>query len=187
MRRPLSALAALTLAGSLAGASLALPAGAATAAAGAPATAAHTAAARPQSPLSTSVRWPRAVLRGGVITYSIKSTNKGEYPTDLAGIFGILPAGASKVRVTGKSSGTYCATSGRELFCIYKTLAPRQSTGLKVRVWLKKSTKGTAVGKFGHYSIDVPAGVDITNEVELQRLDIQNQVDYKAFRTRIVR
>ncbi|WP_248962351.1 hypothetical protein [Sphaerisporangium perillae] len=187
MRRHLSALAALTLAGSLAGASLAVPATAdATAATAAPASVTHVAAA-PQSPLSTSIRWNRLVRRGGTITYSLKSTNKGEFATDLAGIFARLPKGASKIRVVGKASSTLCEVSGRDLFCIFDTLNPGRSTTLKIRVWLKRSTHGTASARIGSYSIDVPPGVDITNEDELERLDLQNEVLWKTFKTRIVR
>ncbi|MEU8268772.1 hypothetical protein AB0B89_16565 [Sphaerisporangium sp. NPDC049002] len=186
MRRHLSALAALTLAGSLAGASLAVPALADAPAATATASATQAVAA-PQSPLYTSVVWNKYVRRGGYITYTLKSTNKGEWSTDLAGIFGRLPKGASKARVVGKASGTYCGISGRDLFCIYDTLKPNRSTTLKVRVWLKKSTTGTAAAQFGHFSIDVPEGVDVTNEEELEKLDIQSQVKYRTFKTRILR
>ncbi|MEU9887270.1 hypothetical protein AB0M95_21170 [Sphaerisporangium sp. NPDC051017] len=185
MRRHLSALAALTIAGSLAGASLAAPATAATTAASASASAAHVAAA-PQSPLTTKVVWDKAVRAGGTITYTLKSTNKGEWATDLAGLFGTLPKGASKVRVVSKSKA-YCELSGRSLFCIYDTLEPGKSAGLKVKVWLKKSTRGTAVAEFGHFSIDVPSGVDITNEEELNKLDIQDEILWKNFKTKIVR
>jgi hypothetical protein len=185
MRRYLSTCAALTLAGSLVGASLALPAAAATTASPVTASATQVAAA-PQSPLYTRVVWNRTVRRGGTITYSLKSTNKGEYPTDLAGIFGKLPRGASKIRVVSKSKA-FCELTGRDLFCIYDTLGPDRSAGLKVKVWLKKSTKGTAVGEFGHFSIDVPGGVDVTNEEELEKLDLQSEIDYKAFRTKITR
>ncbi|MFC4529776.1 hypothetical protein [Sphaerisporangium dianthi] len=187
MRRHLSALAALTLAGALASASLAVPATAGTVAVTtAPASATHVAAA-PQSPLSTRVLWNRTVRRGGAITYSLKSTNKGEWPTDVAGVFGIIPKGAAKVRVISKASATYCAIEKRELFCVFDTLKPGRSTSLKVRVWLKNSTKGTAVAQFGSYSIDVPPGVDITNEDELARLDIQDDLRYDSFKTRIIR
>ncbi|WP_405143538.1 hypothetical protein OG589_38590 [Sphaerisporangium sp. NBC_01403] len=191
MRRHLSALAALTLAGSLAGASLAIPASADTAAATTAVTAAPASAtkavAAPQSPLYTRVVWNKAVRRGGVITYSLKSTNKGEWPTDLAGVFGQLPKGASKARVVGKASSTYCGLSGRDLFCVFDTLKPNRSTTLKIRVWLKKSTKGTAVAQFAHFSVDVPEGVDVTNEEELDKLDLQNQLNYRAFKTKILR
>ncbi|MEV7966522.1 hypothetical protein AB0O34_11140 [Sphaerisporangium sp. NPDC088356] len=78
MRRHLSALAALTLAGSLAGASLAVPAMADTTVVTAAPASATQAVAAPQSPLYTRVVWNKYVRRGGVITYSLKSTNKGE-------------------------------------------------------------------------------------------------------------
>ncbi|WP_181871247.1 DUF11 domain-containing protein [Sphaerisporangium album] len=185
MRRHLSALAALTVAGTLVGASLAAPATAAISAASAPASAAHV-AVKPQSPLTTKVVWNKAVRVGGTITYTLKSTNKGEWATDLAGLFATLPKGASKVRVVSKSKA-FCELSGRDLFCIYDTLDPGKSAGLKVKVWLKKSTRGTAVAEFGHFSIDVPAGVDVTNEEELNKLDIQNEVLWKSFKTKIVR
>ncbi|GII81236.1 hypothetical protein Sru01_62180 [Sphaerisporangium rufum] len=187
MRRHLSSIAALALAGSLAGTALAAPAGAAAADTGPAATLTTATASSPQSPLDTRIRWNKTVRRGGTITYEFKSTNKGEWPTDLAGISGILPAGISKARVVGKSSATECAVDRHQVFCIYGQLAPGRSTSVKVRVWLKKSTKGTALAQFGHYSIDVPAGVDVTNEDELNRLDVQGQVDYKFFKTKIVR
>ncbi|GII63108.1 hypothetical protein Skr01_31930 [Sphaerisporangium krabiense] len=188
MRRYLSACAALTVAGALAGASLAAPASAATTTA---ASAQHTAtttqaAAKPQSPLYTRIVWNKAVRRGGTITYSVKSTNQGEWATDVAGLFAKLPRGASKIRVVSRSKA-FCEVSGRDLFCLYDTLNSGRSASLKVKVWLKRSTRGTAVAEFGHFSIDVPAGVDITNEEELNKLDIQNQINWKTFKTRIVR
>ncbi|GAA3792020.1 hypothetical protein GCM10022226_08910 [Sphaerisporangium flaviroseum] len=183
MRRHLSTLAALTLAGSLAGASLAMPA---TAATPAPASATRTVAA-PQSPLKTVVQWNRTVRRGGTITYSLKSTNKGEWPTDLAAMFGTLPKGASKMRVVSKASSTFCDISGRDLFCLFDTIKPNRSTSLKVKVWLKRSTKGTAVAEFASISVDVPEGVDVTNEEELEKLDLQDDVKFHAFKTKILR
>ncbi|GGK98896.1 hypothetical protein Sme01_60070 [Sphaerisporangium melleum] len=189
MRRHLSALAALTLAGSLAGASLAGPATADSAAATA-ATASASAtrvAAAPQSPLAMKVSWNKVVRRGGAITYTIKSTNKGEWPTDLAGIFGALPKGASKARVVGKASSSLCGIDRKELFCIFDTLKPNRSTTVTVRVWLKNSVKGAVASQFGTYSIDVPPGVDVTNEDELERLDLQNEIKWKSYRTKIVR
>ncbi|MFC4589071.1 DUF11 domain-containing protein [Sphaerisporangium corydalis] len=182
MRRHLSALAALTLAGSLAGASLAIPA----TAAAAPASATQAVAA-PQSPLYTKVIWNKTVRRGGTITYSLKSTNKGEWPTDFAGILGSLPRGASKIRVVGAGSKTFCDVSGRELFCIFDTLKPNKSASFKIKVWLKRSTHGYAYADFGAFSIDVPEGVDVTNEEELDKLDLQSDAKFKSFRTRIVR
>ncbi|MDH2426738.1 hypothetical protein [Sphaerisporangium sp. TRM90804] len=181
MRRHLSALAALALAGSLAGASLAVPAAAASA------PAASHALTAPQSPLKFKVQYPKAVKKGGTITYTIKSTNVGEWPTDLAALLAKLPKGASKIRVVGKPSTAFCEASGRDLFCLFDTIKPNRSATVKVRVWLKKSTKGNAYAEFGTVSIDVPSGVDVTNEEELDKLDLQDDVKYAKVKTRILR
>ncbi|WP_214409992.1 hypothetical protein [Sphaerisporangium fuscum] len=185
MRRHLSALAALTLAGSLAGASLALPAGAATATA--PASSAHVTSGS-QSPLSTKHHNDEWTYRGGAIRYTFTSKNVGEYPTDLAGIIMELPAGISKARITKKAADTLCDIAGRSLICYYETIKAKQSTQLDLKVWLKKSTKGTAVLRYQTFSIDVPAGVDVTNEEELNKLDIAGQADrVVTVKTKIVK
>ncbi|MFC6079538.1 hypothetical protein [Sphaerisporangium aureirubrum] len=185
MRRHLSALAALAVAGSLAGSALAVPATAATAPA-APASAARITPS-PQSPLKATVYYNKYVRRGGSFTYTIKSKNVGEWPTDFAGLLAILPKGASKTRVVSKSSSTVCDIEKRELICFFDTLKPGRTTTVKVKVWLKRSTKGSVYGEFGTFSVDVPGGVDITNPEELDKLDLAQDIKYLKVRTKIIR
>ncbi len=85
------------------------------------------------------------------------------------------------------TSTSFCKVKDREVICLFDRLKPNRSASLKVRVWLKPSTKGTVSSEFGHFSIDIPAGVDITNDEELERLDLQHDVAYKTFKTKILR
>ncbi|MEO3811318.1 hypothetical protein ABGB17_20180 [Sphaerisporangium sp. B11E5] len=185
MRRHLSVLAALTVAGSLAGSALAVPASAAPAAA-APVSVSHVSAA-PQSPLKTTVLYNKYARRGGSYTYTVKAKNVGEWATDFAGLLALMPKGAAKYRVISKSRFTWCDFEGRELLCVFPTLDPGKSTSVKIKVWLKRSTKGSVYGEFGTFSVDVPGGVDINDPEELEKLDLAQDVKYLRVKTKIIR
>lgn len=184
MRRHLSVLAALTVAGSLAGSALAVPASAAPTAA--PVSVSHVSAA-PQSPLKTTVLYNKYVRRGGSYTYTIKAKNTGEWATDLAGLYAWLPKGASKYRVIKKSRFTWCDFERRELLCVFDTLKPGASTTIKIKVWLKRATKGNLYGEFGTFSVDVPGGVDVTDPEEIAKLDLAEDIKYIRVKTKVIR
>jgi hypothetical protein len=184
MRRHLSVLAALTLAGSLAGTMVAVPATAATA----PASITRiNPTPTPQSPLKVTVYYNKYVRKGGSFTYTIKSKNVGEWPTDFAGLLGILPKGAAKTKVVSKASTTWCDIEKRDLVCLFDTVKPGRTTTVKIKVWLKRGTKGSAYGEFGTFSVDIPGGVDITNPEEIDKLDLAEDIKYLKVRTKILR
>ncbi|MEU4830563.1 hypothetical protein [Streptosporangium sp. NPDC023615] len=181
MRRHLTALAALALAGGVL-----LTPGSASAAAPAAApqgTAAH--AGKPLSPLRLTAYFPRGAWAGDAYVYTLKIKNVGKWYTDIAYVEGVLPRQASGVRIVGRPAGSRCEVSGRRMGCFLDTLNPGRSATVKVKVWLRNSASGTATAEFGSTSIDVPAGGLGTFDVH--GIDITGDVKYVKVRTRIHR
>lgn len=179
MRRHLTAFAAIALAGGM----LLTPG---TANAAAPRiTAPQGVADQPLAPLKTTVSYPRRAWAGDSYVYTLRIKNVGEWYTDIAYVGGYLPSQASKVRIIGKPSGSYCEVSGREVGCLLDTLNPGRTATLKVRVWLRNSARGTATADFGSASIDVPAGG--LGTLDIHGIDVGTDVKYVRVKTRVLR
>ncbi|GGK80167.1 hypothetical protein Ppa06_51010 [Planomonospora parontospora subsp. parontospora] len=182
MRRPLTVLAAITVAGGM----LLVPqtANAQTfqhRAANAPVTAQQ---APPLSPLKLTAYYPRRAYAGRTITYTLKTKNVGDWYTDIAYVGGYVPKQAYKVRITGPS-GSYCEADGREVGCLLDRLNPGRTATVKVKVWLRGSARGTAAAEFATASIDVPAGG--LDTLDIHGLDTGVDLKYVKVRTRILR
>ncbi|GHH71678.1 hypothetical protein GCM10017673_25480 [Streptosporangium violaceochromogenes] len=176
MRRHLTALAALALAGGM----LFVPQSANAAAAPQSATL----ASPPLSPLKLTAYYPRRAWAGGTIVYTLKSKNVGEWATDIAYVGGRVPRQARKVRITGPS-GSYCEADGREVGCLLDTLRPGRTATVTVKVWLRGSARGTAAAEFATASIDVPAGG--IDALDIHGIDAGVDLKYVKVKTRVLR
>ncbi|GGS62458.1 hypothetical protein GCM10010156_21720 [Planobispora rosea] len=179
MRRHLTALAATALAGGM----LFVPhaANAQT----------HTAPARtavqepaPLSPIKLTASYPRRAKAGTTITYTLKAKNAGEWASDIVYVVGYVPKQAGKVKVTGPS-GSYCEVDKREIACLLDTLNPGKTATVKVKVWLRSSSSGTATAEFASASVDVPAGG--LDAFEVHGYEPGVDLKYVKVKTRITR
>ncbi|GAA2880729.1 hypothetical protein GCM10010517_43400 [Streptosporangium fragile] len=181
MRRHLTAFAALAVAGGM----LLTPG---TAHAAAPQAAPQGAAAQadqPLSPLKTTVNYPKVTWPGDPIYYTLKIKNVGKWYTDIAYVGGYLPKQVSKVRIVSKPRGAYCEVTGREIGCLLDTLNPGKSTTLKVKAWVNRNARGTAVAEFGSASIDVPAGG--LGTFNIHGIDVGTDIKYVRVKTKVLR
>ncbi|PZG18854.1 hypothetical protein C1I98_38220 [Spongiactinospora gelatinilytica] len=152
-------------------------------------TAAATAADKPYSSFKVALAATKKAKAGGTITYSIKATNVGPHTADAYFIGGRLPKGISGKVTYWAPDGTKCDWDDTGFWCWGDwVLKVGETDSLKLQFKLKKSVKGTASGKLGVLSYDVPHGAEDLSKEELDRIGGIKGWDFtRTVKTKIVR
>ncbi|MBB2908982.1 hypothetical protein FHS43_000228 [Streptosporangium becharense] len=189
MRHPISRIAALTLAASLAGGVLfAAPASAAPAQAPvqAPASAVKT-ADEPYSSFKVSISAPKKVRAGGKITYTVKAVNGGPHLADTFYMGGALPKN-SKITAIYGPKGSECDVYDDGFWCWYpRAIKVGEQATLRITVKLTNRARGTAEAILGVDAYDLPNGAENLSRDEYERLGIKSWYFVKKAKTKIVR